>query len=128
MPFTTIFIAHVPDADPERDTALLETDLYKLFSVLVRDTDQAIEVCRRLVAEEALDSVVLCPGNTHADVARITAALDGAVSVSSPGGTTRVGGSPARPWSAPAGSVPAPARKKRREAAVGRSRAAASLE
>ena len=82
MPFTTVFIAHVPDADPERDTALLETDLYRLFSVLVKDTDQAVEVCRRLVAEEALDSVVLCPGNTHADVARITAALDGTVSVS----------------------------------------------
>ena len=27
-------------------------------------------------------SDLLCPGNTHADVARITAALDGAVSVS----------------------------------------------
>jgi hypothetical protein len=82
MPFTTVFIAHVPDADPERDTTLLETDLCRLFSVLVRDTDQTVEVCRRLVAEEALDSVVLCPGNTHADVARITAALEGAVSVS----------------------------------------------
>ena len=55
MPFTTVFIAHVPDADPERDTALLETDLYRLFSVLVKDTDQAVEVCRRLVAEEAMD-------------------------------------------------------------------------
>ena len=82
MPLTTVFIAHVPDADQKRDTALLETDLYRLFSVLVRDTDQALEVCRRLAAEEALDSVVLCPGNTHADVARISAALDGAASVS----------------------------------------------
>ena len=82
MPFTTVFIAHVPDADPERDSAVLETSLYKLFSVLVKDTDQAVEVCRRLVAEEALDSVVLCPGNTHADVARISEALGGAVSVS----------------------------------------------
>jgi hypothetical protein len=82
MPFTAAFIAHVPDAVPERDTAILETDLYRLFSVLVRDTDQAVEVCRRLVAEEALDSVLLCPGNTHADVARITDALGGAVSVS----------------------------------------------
>ena len=82
MPFTAAFIAHAPDADPGRDTSLLETALYRLFTVIVRDTDQAIAVCRRLAADEALDSVILCPGNTNADVARVTAALDGAVSVS----------------------------------------------
>ncbi|MEI6726505.1 MAG: DUF6506 family protein [Actinomycetes bacterium] len=82
MPFTAAFIAHAPDADPGRDTTLLETGLYRLFTVIVRDTDQAIAACRRLAADEALDSVILCPGNTNADVARVTAALDGAVSVS----------------------------------------------
>jgi hypothetical protein len=82
MPFTAAFIAHAPDADPERDTSVLETGLYRQFTIIVRDTDQAIETCRRLAADEALDSVVLCPGNTNADVARVTAALEGAVSVS----------------------------------------------
>ncbi len=82
MPFTAAFIAHAPDADPERDTSVLETGLYRLFTVVVRDTDQAIAVCRRLAADEALDSVILCPGNTNADVASVTAALDGKVSVS----------------------------------------------
>ena len=82
MPFTAAFIAHAPDADPGRDTSLLETGLYRLFTVLVHDTDQAIEVCRHLAADEALDSVILCPGNTNADVASITTALDGRVSVS----------------------------------------------
>ena len=33
MTFNAAFIAHVPDADPERDVALLETDYYRLFSV-----------------------------------------------------------------------------------------------
>ncbi len=82
MPFTAAFVAHAPDADPERDTTVLDTGLYRLFTVIVRDTDQAIAACRRLAAEEALDSVILCPGNTNADVARVTAALEGAVSVS----------------------------------------------
>ncbi|HZL63841.1 MAG TPA: DUF6506 family protein [Thermoleophilia bacterium] len=82
MPFTAAFIAHAPDAEPERDTTVLETGLYRLFTVIVRDTAQAIEVCRRLAADEALDSVILCPGNTNADVASVTAALDGKVSVS----------------------------------------------
>ena len=82
MPFTAAFIAHAPDADPKRDITVLETGLYRLFTVIVRDTDQAVEVCRRLAADEALDSVILCPGNTNADVARITTALNGKVSVS----------------------------------------------
>jgi hypothetical protein len=82
MPFTAAFIAHAPDADPGRDTSLLETGLYRLFTVIVRDTDQAIEVCRHLAADEALDSVILCPGNTNVDVARVSASLEGAVSVS----------------------------------------------
>jgi hypothetical protein len=82
MPFTAAFIAHAPDAQPERDTSLLETGVYRLFTVIVRDTGQAIEACRRLVADEALDSVILCPGNTNADVASITSALEGKVSVS----------------------------------------------
>lgn len=82
MAFTAVFIAHVPDADPARDRSLLETDLYRLFSVLVRDTDQAIAVCRELLAEEGLQSVLLCPGNTHRDVAALTEALGESVSIS----------------------------------------------
>ena len=73
MTFNAAFIAHVPDADPERDVALLETDYYRLFSVLVRDTDQAVTVCQRLVADEGVDSILLCPGNSHEDVSRIVA-------------------------------------------------------
>ena len=89
MTFNAAFIAHVPDADPERDIALMETDFYRLFSVFVRDTDQAIAVCKRLVADEALDSVLLCPGNSHEDVARVTAAVGEHVSVSVARGDAR---------------------------------------
>ena len=89
MPFTALFIAHVPDADPIRDRALVETDLYRLFSVLVRDTDQAVAVCRELVAAEGVQSVLLCPGNTHQDVAQIVAALGDGVSVSVARGDSR---------------------------------------
>jgi hypothetical protein len=89
MTFNAAFIAHVPDADPERDVALLETDYYRLFSVLVRDTDQAVTVCRRLVADEGVDSILLCPGNSHEDVARIAAAVGERVSVSVARGDVR---------------------------------------
>jgi hypothetical protein len=89
MTFNAAFIAHVPDADPERDVALLETDYYRLFSVLVRDTDQAVTVCQRLVADEGVDSILLCPGNSHEDVSRISAAVGERVSVSVARGDVR---------------------------------------
>jgi hypothetical protein len=89
MPFTALFIAHVPDADPTRDRSLLETDLYRLFSVLVQNTDQAVAVCEELVAHEGIQSVLLCPGNTHQDVAQIVAALGDEVSVSVARGDNR---------------------------------------
>jgi hypothetical protein len=67
---------------PGRAQECRETDLHKLFTVLVRDQNQAVEVCRRLVAEEGLHSVVLCPGNTHRDVAQMVEAVGDGVSVS----------------------------------------------
>ena len=89
MPFTAAFIAHAPDADPATDRALVETKLYRLFSVVVRDTEQAIAVCEELVANEGLQSVLLCPGNTHDDVAQVAAALGDDVSVSVARGDAR---------------------------------------
>jgi hypothetical protein len=50
--------------------------------VLVRDQKQAVEVCKQLVKEEGIHSVILCPGNTHRDVAEISEALGKDVSVS----------------------------------------------
>ena len=89
MPFTAAFIAHAPDADPATDRALVETKLYRLFSVVVRDTEQAIAVCEELVANEGLQSVLLCPGNTHDDVAQVAAALGDDISVSVARGDAR---------------------------------------
>ncbi len=82
MAFKAAFIAHVPDADPERDRCVVETKLYKLFSVLVKNQNQAVEVCRKLVKEEGIHSILLCPGNTHKDVAQIAEAVGPNVSIS----------------------------------------------
>ena len=119
MPFTAAFIAHAPDADPSRDRSFLETGLYRLFSVVVRDTEQAIAVCRELVANEGLQSVLLCPGNSHDDVARIAAALGDGVSVSVARGDARSMRVAAKAmeeagWFAPARSEVAPAERRRR--------------
>ncbi len=60
---------------------MIETSKYKLFSVVVRDQVQAVEECKKLVKEEGIHSVLLCPGFTHRNVAEITEAVGGNVSV-----------------------------------------------
>jgi hypothetical protein len=71
MAFKVAFLAHAPDAKPEKHKCVIETSKYKLFVVVVKDQDQAVEVCRKLVKEEGIHSVLLCPGFTHRDVTEI---------------------------------------------------------
>ena len=91
MPFTALFIAHAPDADPAVHRGLVDTGLYRLFSVVVRDTDQAIAVSRELIDTEGVQSILLCPGNSHDDVARMAAAAGPDISVSVARGDARSG-------------------------------------
>jgi hypothetical protein len=60
---------------------MIETSKYKLFAVVVRDQVQAVEECKKLVEEEGIHSVLLCPGFTHRNVAEIAEAVGGNVSV-----------------------------------------------
>ena len=81
MAFNVVFLAHAPDAEPEKHRCMIETSKYKLFAVVVRDQVQAVEECKKLVKEEGIHSVLLCPGFTHRNVAEITEAVGGNVSV-----------------------------------------------
>ena len=81
MAFKAAFLAHAPDAEPEKHRCMIETSKYKLFSVVVRNQVQAVEECKKLVKEEGIHSVLLCPGFTHRNVAEITEAVGGNVSV-----------------------------------------------
>jgi hypothetical protein len=81
MAFITAFIAHAPDADPEKSRALVETPKYKLFVVVVKDQEQAVDVARGLVAGEGVQSILLCPGFTNRNVAGIQDAVGDEVGV-----------------------------------------------
>ncbi len=81
MPFKAVFLAHASDAEPQRDRALIETSTYKLFSVVVRDQAQAVDECKRLVKEEGIHSVLLCPGFSPKNVAEITEVVGEGVGV-----------------------------------------------
>ncbi len=77
------FLAHTPDADPEKHQCVIETSKFKLFAVLVKDQEQAVEVCKKLVKEEGIHhSILLCPGFTHRDIAEIAAVVGEKVGVS----------------------------------------------
>ncbi|MEX2690784.1 MAG: DUF6506 family protein [Candidatus Njordarchaeum guaymaensis] len=81
MTFKVVFLAHAPDAEAEKHRCVIDTGKYKLFVVVVKDQDQAVEVCRKLVKEEGIHSVLLCPGFTHRNVAEIADAVGGNVGV-----------------------------------------------
>ncbi|MBC7246404.1 MAG: hypothetical protein H5T73_01325 [Actinobacteria bacterium] len=81
MAFRAAFIAHAPDADPATHRAVVETPKYKLLVVVVSGQEQAVAECRRLVEEEDIHAVMLCPGFTHRDVAEIAEAVGEKVSV-----------------------------------------------
>jgi len=73
MVFKVLFLAHAPDADAEKHRCVIETPkYYKLFVVVVKDQEQAVEVCKKIVKEEGVHSILLCPGFTHRDVAEIS--------------------------------------------------------
>ena len=82
MAFKVVFIAHTPDAEPEKHQCVVETPKYKLLVRLVKNQEQAVEVCKKLVREEGVRSILLCPGFTHQNVAEISKAVGENVGVS----------------------------------------------
>ena len=82
MAFKVLFLAHAPDADPEKHQCVIETPKYKLLVRLVKNQEQAVEVCKKLVKEEGIHSILLCPGFTHQNVAEISKAVGENVGVS----------------------------------------------
>ncbi len=81
MAFKVLFIAHAPDADYKKHRNVIDTGMYKLYSVVVRTQEEAVQVSKEYWQNESIDSILLCPGFTHRDVAEIFGALEGKVSV-----------------------------------------------
>jgi stage V sporulation protein SpoVS len=75
MAFKALLMAHAPDADPAKHRTAIDTGQYQLYTVAVKSQAEAIAVCREFVAEKGIDSVMLCPGFTHRDVAGIAEAV-----------------------------------------------------
>ena len=81
MSFNVLCMVHSPDANPQQHRSLIDTGQYRLFTVVVKDQAQALEVAQTMKMEHNLDTIMLCPGFTHVDAAQIFEALDGKVGV-----------------------------------------------
>ncbi len=82
MAFKVLFLAHAPDAEKEKHRTTIDTGMYQLFTVVVKNQAQAVEVCKDYIEKKKIDSVLLCPGFTHSDVAEIVETAGGKVAVS----------------------------------------------
>lgn len=82
MAFKVLSLAHARDADKEKHRSAIDTGMYRLFTVVVKNQAEAVEVCREFVEGENIDSVLLCPGFTHGAVAEIARAVGDNVAVS----------------------------------------------
>jgi len=81
MAFKSLFIAHAPDADPAIHRCSITTGMAHFSAVLIKNQAQALEVCREFVREQQIDSIILCPGFTHGDIADIVRSVGPAVAV-----------------------------------------------
>lgn len=82
MSFNVLFMAHSPDANPEIHRSMIDTGKFNLWTVVVRDQDEALRIAKQMVQANEIDSILLCPGFAHLDVAEIFTAFDGKVGVS----------------------------------------------
>jgi hypothetical protein len=82
MSFNVLVMVHSPDADSEMHRSFIDTGKFKLWSVVVKDQLDALDAAKSLAAEHQIDSILLCPGFTHSDVAEIFDSLNGKVGVS----------------------------------------------
>jgi hypothetical protein len=82
MAFKALFLAHAPDADKEKHQCVIETSKYRLYVVLVKNQEEAIGVSTAFFKDKNIESIILCPGFTHKDVAEIAKSLEYKVAVS----------------------------------------------
>lgn len=83
MKFKEAYLILVPEVDsrpfltvnPEKDRSVLDTDKYTCYTILVQDQAHALKECKRLVEEEGVKVITLCPGFSYRDIARISEAV-----------------------------------------------------
>ena len=81
MAFKALLLVHAPDADKDKHRCFIDTGKYQLDVVIVKNQAEALDVSARLFREKGIESILLCPGFTHQDIAEIVRATDHKVAV-----------------------------------------------
>lgn len=83
MVFKAGFVVMAPDGDPQRDRATIKTQKCKQILVVTKlfDFDLAARVCKDLVQNEGVQSLILCPGFTHEGVTTVAKAVGDGVPI-----------------------------------------------
>ena len=83
MAVKTAFVAMAPEADPERHRATIKTPKFELITVVadLGNFDQVVDVCRKLVQNEGVQSLTLCPGFSHQAVVEVANAVGDGVPI-----------------------------------------------
>ena len=55
MAFKVLFLAHAPDAVKEIHQNQIDTGMYQLFTVVVKNQAEAVEVCQDFVKNKNID-------------------------------------------------------------------------
>ena len=84
MALKLAFIVMAPDGDPKRHRASIKTSKLELTVVVIQlmNFDQGVDVCKNLVQNEGVQSIILCPGFHNEAVARVAKAVGQKVAVS----------------------------------------------
>lgn len=90
MTFKAAFVVMAPEADPERHRATIKTPKLELITVVadLGNFDQVVDVCRKLVQNEGVQSLTLCPGFSHQAVVKIANAVGDGVPINVARGDT----------------------------------------
>jgi len=90
MTFKAAFVVMAPEADPERHRATIKTPKLELITVVadLGNFDQVVDVCRKLVQNEGVQSLTLCPGFSHHAVVEVANAVGEGVPINVARGDT----------------------------------------
>ena len=82
MPYKTGFVAKAPGSDPKKHRASIKTPKIEITAVVCGlDTNQLVDTCKELVKTEGIQALILCPGCTHEEVAKVVSAVGPGVAV-----------------------------------------------
>jgi hypothetical protein len=81
--FKAGMVVMAPDGDPEIHRASIKTSKLELTVALCQlfNFDQLASVCRDMVQNDGVQSLILCPGCTHEAVARVVEAIGPGIAV-----------------------------------------------